>query len=53
MRTIASRRQKTSDGRFVGRFSEKQLFRATLRTGWAVRPRRRAADRRRSYDNAI
>ncbi|MEO7912018.1 MAG: hypothetical protein ABIV47_20430 [Roseiflexaceae bacterium] len=31
-RTIASRRQKTSAGRFVGRFAEQQLFRATLRT---------------------
>jgi hypothetical protein len=30
-RTIASRRQKTSAGRFVGRFAEQQLFRATLR----------------------
>ena len=27
-RTIASRRQKTSAGRFVGRFAEQQLFRA-------------------------
>jgi tetratricopeptide (TPR) repeat protein len=36
-RTIASRRQKTSAGRFVGRFAEQQLFRATLRELAALR----------------
>nr|MDQ2998903.1 hypothetical protein [Chloroflexota bacterium] len=39
-RTIASRRQKTSAGRFVGRFAEQQLFRATLRQLAALRDRR-------------
>ena len=38
-RTIASRRQKTSAGRFVGRFAEQQLFRATLRQLAALRGR--------------
>lgn len=38
-RTIASRRQKASAGRFVGRFAEQQLFRATLRQLAALRDR--------------
>jgi superkiller protein 3 len=37
MRTIASRRQSASSGRFVGRIAEQQLFRATLRELAALR----------------
>src|SRR5262245_9739762 len=39
-RTIASRRQQISTGRFVGRFAEQQLFRATLRQLAELRDRR-------------
>jgi tetratricopeptide (TPR) repeat protein len=39
-RTIASRRQQSSAGRFVGRAAEQRMFRATLRQLAALRDRR-------------